>query len=477
MIARIVAVLAASAALAAGAQSPADFAYRLPLATAGSAAFFRVDLPAAVYEGALRADLGDVRVFNGSGAAVPVAFLAQPATAREPVAAATLPLFPLRVETSRPDLGDVTLKVRRDASGTSVDLATRDGAAVTGDRLAGYLVDATETKIPLAALVLALPEGVNVATRVRVEGSDDLAAWRTLAEATPVLALDYAGRRITRDRIDLNGASAKYLRIAFEPGQPTPEFASIRGEFADRVIDAPRRWTSAEGVADKEAAGAYTFDLGGQFPVDRLRLELPEINTVAPATVLARATPQAPWREIATTVFYRLRQEGGDAVSPPLALGNAPLRYWRIAVDPKSGGLGTGAPKLVAGWIPASLVFAARGDGPFELAYGSAQAKAVTLPLDTLVPAFDARTTPATFGVATPGEARSPPAMAALEKPLDVKRWLLWCALGLATLVLGFMAYALMRQMKVAPPSASGAVGAAPPPEPAPPQAPDGRGR
>jgi hypothetical protein len=37
--------------------------------------------------------------------------------------------------------------------------------------------------------------------------------------------------------------------------------------------------------------------------------------------------------------------------------------------------------------------------------------------------------------------------MAALRAPVDVKRWLLWATLGLATLVLGVMAYRLMRQM------------------------------
>jgi len=206
---RGLAVLAAIVAVGACAQAPTDFAYRRPLATTGNAPFFRVELPAAVYEGAFRPDLGDVRVFDGGGSSVPLAFLAAPAAAREPVAATALPIFPLRVETGRSDLGDVTLRVRRDASGTSVDLATRDGAAVVGERLIGYLVDATEAKAPLAALVLALPESANLRTRVRVEGSDDLVAWRLLAQPSPVLALVYGGRRIARDRIELNGAPAK----------------------------------------------------------------------------------------------------------------------------------------------------------------------------------------------------------------------------------------------------------------------------
>ena len=130
-----------------------------------------------------------------------------------------------------------------------------------------------------------------------------------------------------------------------------------------------------------------------------------------------------------------------ETTSPPWPVAAAPARYWKVSVDARSGGLGNQPPALTALWIPQALVFAARGGGPFELAYGSAQAKPVALPIATLVPGFDARVTPATFAVATAGAATIPPAMAALQQPIDLKRWLLWAALGLATLVLGWMAY------------------------------------
>src|SRR6476646_2517954 len=74
-------VLVAAAALAwyAGAwveaQETPRFAWHLPLATPGEQAFYRVDVPASVYVHVVRADLGDVRVLNCDGAAVPFAFL------------------------------------------------------------------------------------------------------------------------------------------------------------------------------------------------------------------------------------------------------------------------------------------------------------------------------------------------------------------------------------------------------------------
>ncbi|MET0917070.1 MAG: DUF3999 domain-containing protein, partial [Burkholderiales bacterium] len=382
-------------------------------------------------------------------APVPIAFLARPAAAREVAAPVALPMFPLRVDRDRRDLGDLTMTVRRDAAGTTVNLATRDGAAVAGERLAGYLVDASAMSAPPAALTLTLPEGANVSTRVRVEGSDDLAAWRVLNGYAPVLAVEFGGRRLALDRVELAPGPAKYLRVTTAPGQPPLEIAGARGEVADRLIEPARQSRKVEGVADKANPGDYLFDLGAALPVDRIALDLPEINTVVPAQVYARRDPKDEWRAVGATVFYRLKhQDINETTSPPWPVATAPARYWKVSVDARSGGLGNKPPALTALWIPQALVFAARGGGPFELAYGSAQAKPVALPIATLVPGFDARVTPATFEVATAGAATTPPALAALRQPIDVKRWLLWAALGLATLVLGWMAYALGRQMR-----------------------------
>ena len=444
--------VAALAALAAHAEQRPDFAWRLPLATSGDHAYYRVEIPASAYEGAVRSDLGDLRILNGDGSAVPMALLPSPAQPRERAPGVPLALFPLLVDDERRNLGDLSLRLRRDASGTSVDVTTREGASVPAKRLAGYLVDTGEGTERFAALTLPLSAAANVDVRVRVDGSDDLVSWRPLAAGAPLLALEYRGQRLTRERIDLARGSARYLRLTFSPSS-VPDIANARGEFAERAVDAPRLWREAAGIADKDRPGDYTFDVGGSFPVDRVTLVLAEINTVAPAQVYAQTVPRADanaqdaWRLVGSTVFYRLRQDGGEAINPPLAVATSGERRWKIHVDPRAGGVGDAPPKLSVGWMPQSLVFAARGNGPFTLAYGSAQAKPVTLPIATLVPGFDARTTPATFGVATTGAPIAPPALAALRVPIDFKRWLLWGSLALAALVLGWMALRLSRQM------------------------------
>ena len=49
----------------------------------------------------------------------------------------------------------------------------------------GYVADATALDAPVSALVVAVDGGDSVDVRVRIEASDDLAAWQVVADATP----------------------------------------------------------------------------------------------------------------------------------------------------------------------------------------------------------------------------------------------------------------------------------------------------
>jgi len=54
-----------------GAERPEDFAYGMAIRADAQDALYEIEIPAAVYRGVTRADLGDVRVFNGQGEVVP----------------------------------------------------------------------------------------------------------------------------------------------------------------------------------------------------------------------------------------------------------------------------------------------------------------------------------------------------------------------------------------------------------------------
>ena len=101
---------------AVAAETPSSFAYGMAIRADAGEALYRLELPRAVYLGAVRSDLGDLRVFNGAGEVVPHAFRPRAASAtqkRDPVA---LPFFPLRGDDPR-QLDGLSLRVERSASG------------------------------------------------------------------------------------------------------------------------------------------------------------------------------------------------------------------------------------------------------------------------------------------------------------------------------------------------------------------------
>lgn len=445
----IVAAMVAVATTSGAAEKPKDFAFGIPLTVDAESAFYRAALPAAFYAGSARADQGDIRVFNGDDAVVPYARLDSPVATRERKPATGLAFYPLRVDEQSGDLGGLSLTVNRSAGRTSVSLTTKEGQPVPAQRLAGYLVDATDAREPISAIVLAWtpkPGGMN--TRIRVEASDTLDQWRTLIGDAPLLDLEYEGRHLLRDRVEFGQASAKYLRISWPATQPPLQLNAVRAEFGDRVLETPRQWTEATSSAVVDNENEYQFDLGGALPVDRVAIELPELNSVVPAQLLARTAPAEPWRPVTSLVTYRLRQDAGEVSAPPLAVAPVTYRYWLLRVDPKSGGLGRGQPRMRAGWIPQEIVFAARGTGPFLIAYGNVSAASSALPVTTLVPGYTLAGQPlGAIAVARTGVAAPLGHLEQAKPPREYRRATLWGVLILGVVVLAWMAWQLSRQL------------------------------
>jgi len=444
----------------AAAERPQDFAYGIPLAVDGREAFYEVEVPRAVYDGVVRADLGDVRVFNAAGEVVPHALrprVTATKAAPPPVKAA---LFPLRTDAPA-GIEGLDLRVEKSGDRTVVSLRTRDGKPAPGTKLVGYVADVSGLDAMVRAVVLELPANAdNVASRVTLEASEDLRQWTTLASGVSVLRLAAGGERLEQLRIEFPARKAKYLRLAW-PGRGTPlELAGIAVEPGETIVDAPRRWHEVPGAAVKDKPGEFEFDVGGQLPVDRLRVALPQPNTVAVIEVLARAKPADPWRPVTRTTVYRLNREGEELKSPDIAIGGTADRYWLVKVDPRGGGIGGGQPVLGAGWVAHRLVFAARGAAPFQLAYGSRDAKPAAYAIATLVPGYKDE---ATLDVrsAQPGTGSPTVAIGAAQtaapqplggeearrEKIDWKRWALWGSLVLGVAVLGLMALRLGRQM------------------------------
>jgi hypothetical protein len=460
---KIAMLLLALVSAASSAEGPSGYAYGLAIETLPGTAFARLAIPAAVYEGAARRDLSDMRVFNADGEVVPYAFV-PPANESLPLAQVPLRMFPLHVSRERGDVDGLALSVVRSASGTTtINVASRDSDVSKERTLGGYVLDASERDDPVAALVFALPAtSATTSMRMRVDASDDLVQWRTIRHDATLVLLAHDGQRLARNRVEIPPVKAKYLRLSWTPGRPVIEFTGVAGEFGSGAPEPPREWRTAAGSPVPGREGEYEYDLGGAFPVDRIAVDLAAPNSIVPATLFARDAATDAWQVAGTTVFYRIAQPPTDAVagatgaatpavdatSPPFGVDGRARRYWMLRLDPRAGITGPTAPVLRVGWQVQDIVFAARGRAPFVLAYGKYGATPGSLPIESLVPDYASkRALPANVVVARTSARVELGGTTRLQKPTETKRWVLWGVLLLGALALGWMAWRLSREM------------------------------
>lgn len=432
--------------VAGAAEQPQDFAYAIAIHADAQDALYQIEIPAAVYRGVSRADLGDIRVFNAQGEVVPHAFRPRGAGSAEKTAAVELPLFPLYAEAGV-EVEGMDVRIQKRADGTIVNIVSHGKSVAAQRKLRGYVLDASGLTKPLQALLFDWTStGEGFAGKVRIEGSDDLAHWSLLVPDAPLVSLEFGGHRLQQKRVDLRIQKHKYLRVSWLQNQKPLELLGVRAEPAASTVEAQRVWQAFAAPSAGGKAGEIEYDLGGHFPFDRARVELPQANTLAQLQVLTRAKPDENWRPVTNATVYRLRHQGEDLNSPEIVVSGRGERYWLLRVDQKGGGIGAGVPVLHIGWVPQHLVFAARGSGPFQLAYGNREAKALAYAIDSLIPGYkteaELHVKPAQLGdpVTLAGVAR-------LREPVDYKKWALWASLVLGVALLGWMAYRLSRQM------------------------------
>ena len=447
--------------LCAAAEKPQDFAFGVPVQTDGREALYEIELPASVYQGVTRPDLGDIRVFNAGGEPVP--FALEPRAPRRSEKPQPVPVkyFPLYGEQPA-DLQGLQLRVEKGAGGTVVSVKSDAGKSASHRGVLAYLVDASALKQPYEALELDWrQDSASTATTLRVEASDDLEHWTTVAAQAPLVRLDYAGQRLEQRTVEFSPRTAKYLRLTWPAtgrsnaaGRAEPlDLTSVMVRTGEIAIEPERAWRELLPEAG-EKPGEYLYDLGGPLPVDRVRIGLPQDNSIARIELLSRPDARGEWRLVTSGVVYRLTQNGQQVVSPGLSVTPNVERYWLLRADQRGGGLGNGLPRLAVGWVPQRLVFAARGQGPFQLAYGSVKTQPAAYPVETVVPGWRSDQQP-TLARAELLPERLLGGTAALRTGTNYKVWGLWAALSIGVLLLAWMTWRLARQMRSTPAAAA----------------------
>ncbi|HEX7558233.1 MAG TPA: DUF3999 domain-containing protein [Usitatibacter sp.] len=446
---RMIALATLAAALNASAEAPSDFRSAAPITVSSSEALHRLTLPFEAYRDARR-DLGDLRIFNAHGDALPIAFAGDAQATREASPAVGLPIFPVSAAAPGRDqaLGDLNVVVRSNSDGTLVSVQGRT-RGVAAPRPVAWLLDASQVQKPVRALVVewdVLP-GTEIA-KVTVEASDDLKAWRTLASRAPVVRLEQSGQELVQPRVELGSQRVKYLRITAEPA--AFRLRAVKAEPEEVVRPAPRL-SRTVAASPGTQPGEYLFDLGAGVPVEALRVVLPAVNSVAPFTVASRESEKGSWQPVVSATFYRLIRDGAEIQSPAVEIGPRRARYWSIRLDPRSPPIGDASPALEVQWRPAQIVFVARGDKPYRLAFGNPQARAAVLSVTELIPGYEPRAE-LKLPEAKVGEVGTTDAAGGVWRRLvgdaNPRKLVLWGVLLAAVLALGWMASRLRREMR-----------------------------
>jgi len=437
---------------------PDDFAFGYQLTVDKFGSLYKITLPEEIYLHATRPDLGDLRVFNAQGEAVPHELQRPQSVRAKAPQQYSLPFFPVFQLQDKSD-APLSLNVKTNAAGAII-MVTGKTHADENSKINAYLIDASHIKKTIKELRLDW-EGAepHFITTVKVSYSPDLTKWRTLVRAATLTAMRYGNHKLEQRRIQLPLRKARYLRLSWPAGASDVRLTSVQGTVLSQAHSLRRRIFALAGIRAPDNLMAYEFDTKGVFPTDQVNVRLPQINSLIQAAVKSRANANNPWRERYRGLFYNLRmnqidlENPADLKNPVFASALTSDRYWRLEILSDSGGLGNSAPRLELGWTPDDLIFLARGGSPFTLAFGSARISAPSQTDSTLIEPLQNKTESAKLvrmaqiekRIELGGASRLIP----LPPPMPWKQWLLWGVLVAGVAFLGFMAWNLYRQMNL----------------------------
>jgi hypothetical protein len=352
-----------------------EYAYGLTLEASPGRPLVEAQMPDDVYRHVTRADLGDVRVFNADGNAVPHAFCFASERTAPTVSQQLLPVFALRASSTGSG-GSSRIELQT-SSGTQV-LVEEAGSASTLAAPSVHVIDARGLEGAVRALTFdwESPDGASEAT-VALQASDDLDRWATLIPATRLLEVSRDGEVLRRARVGLPERSYHYLRVERVDAGPALVVRSATAERVSTGVDIEPLWFIAE-MNPVSEPGSLHYDAARRAPVRYARLLLPVDNSAVRVAIESRPDETAMWVQRWRGEVYAILAGEERRVSPPARFDVTSDRYWRIRLLTD---VSTAVPpRLELGYRPVRLRFLAHGVGPYTLAFGSRRAEPLAPP-------------------------------------------------------------------------------------------------
>lgn len=427
-----------------------DYARQWPLLLGrdGGGAY-RVVLDREVYRATGSPQLRDVDVINARGETVAADVFAPEAPLAKPARRVPVPWFALPVQSVSGDAPSLDVMAKRDESGKILSLEARSGAQHEEAGARALLIDLSRMRQDIEALEIEWASSAPIHATYRVESSDDLEHWKTVADRVQLLDLAQGDRRLRKNEVPVSMGRG-YLRLVPLDDAPALPITGVDARLPVEAGEPGWAWETLPGrrVSDR-GRDHVEFRLEGRFPIERVDVQT-HGNAVTQWRLESRDSDDAVWqRRAGPWVAYRVADEGVPSESVPQALMGAPVRdrQWRLS---STGAMPADIPALRLGYRPEVVVFLAQGSGPYALVAGSASAQRAEAPMPQLMQALrqargdEWRPAPAYLQPSSllAGDA----AMQPRDAPRDWKTWTLWALLvGGALLVAGF-AFNLLRR-------------------------------
>ena len=452
------------------------------ISISGSGPFHRLNLPVSIYPTAAYMDLRDVRIRNASGDMVPYAWLDNDVAAPQ-IVSADVAFYPIAVQKNNnaKDQADVSLAFKQNADGSLLTLQTNNTPqdAINSD----WIIDVSQLKGSLLQARFELGETVNGLFALSIEASDDLQHWRTLNSDAQIAVLTQPSGKIEKLTVDLFSAQTKYLRLHWRDATPLVTIKAIAIDAVQQnLTDSPLQWSDAI-TATRCTQHSCDYLLPEKTPIDSVRINLSEPNTLAEVSVygqlpvqastdyphrhrplyVLRHKRQAPVSVSATDVMlakalaYRLTYSNEELYSDNVEMDGKAYTQLRLQTQGPITLLGKVAPSIEVASMPRSLLFLARGSAPFTLLWGAEAVQGSALALTTLVPGYQPNTpvhaSNASVDISPPIQKST--AVPALNteltsskhiQPQAKKEWL-WAVLAGGLLLLVGMAWSLFSSM------------------------------
>lgn len=435
--------------------APADFAWRGQLQLPPQASLVRVTLPAQAMVRLQTPDAADVRVFDARAQALPFALAATP-RGQTPPRERTHRYVALPMSAAPPQgaasKGAVQVRVVERGAQRSVWVQLKPGSAAPAgpDTLPSVLFDTRAEKRALTGLVVHAQLRSNRPLQLHVSTSSDLVQWTDVPTRGSLFRFEgeAAPANETLELENPLGLEGRYLRLGWDPGEDI-QVSGITGLVAPAAAKPPRVFaTLQQPVAD--GAAALEWELGFATPIAEMHLGTSKANTLVPVRILGRNAVSEPWRLLGRAVVWRLGTPGSDHANPPVELHAPSVRWLRVEA---THGMRLQDTPLTArvGFEPVQVVFIAGGEGPYQLAAGRAATPAAALPVSMLANAGNVKIDSLpSASVAQAVEAPAAPrtgVAAWLPRGVEPRTALLWAVLGGGVLLLGGVAWSLLRQL------------------------------